>query len=603
MQPDKLTPQLSVNDLKANIDAMRSQNVPVEKIQSYVNNYSLNSTGQYTLKAPTTTPVTPVPTDTTTTPPAPDNGLLSFVSNAGKDLGQALTAGKATQTIATNTQNHANDIQALSDKVAAMKTAGQDPTAVQNMLNTLLKDSPSNYGGNLTSILPAAAKTNEQIVGDFSSLGAGLLTAAGGLSPVVSGAALGLTHALSSNKGVGGALVDTAVGGLAGKIAQVGFDKVAPYLTQAISTYGTPLVEKLAQFLPEDAIPALKDAATTALQTGNNIADKASIGEGTGGSDILQSINDAVDSGISKAQGTVSNVANTAKEAVVGTPEEQVAQKVQSNVDAINPDLSGKAKINAYADIAKNGRGVTPASIFNEQGVEPSQQTVNVATRLSNDIPLEDGSKIPAVNLDSTNHVQNLKDLGTALDTTETAISKNMESADPRFNLDKPGLNDKLDALTTKAPREFIKDPTKASAYQDVLEFAKEKVADTPDTIAGGRDARIAFDAQATKEFPTAFKPDGTIDTKTPAGAAIKAARDTINAQIYNSAPQGGELQKLIGREADIFKAITSVAQKADQGDGKNWFQQAVANNPRVSKTIGTALKLAGVGWLGSKVL
>lgn len=47
---DKLTPTLNEMQLKQNIDAMHSQNVPVDKIQSYVDNYSKDPSGNYVLK-------------------------------------------------------------------------------------------------------------------------------------------------------------------------------------------------------------------------------------------------------------------------------------------------------------------------------------------------------------------------------------------------------------------------------------------------------------------------------------------------------------------------------------------------------------------------
>lgn len=50
---DKLTPQLNQDQLRQNIDALQKGGMGNDKVQSYVNNYSLDKTGNYVLKQPT----------------------------------------------------------------------------------------------------------------------------------------------------------------------------------------------------------------------------------------------------------------------------------------------------------------------------------------------------------------------------------------------------------------------------------------------------------------------------------------------------------------------------------------------------------------------
>ena len=619
MPAQSLTPVLSSAQIKQNIDALRAQNIPTATIQSYVNNYQANPDGSYSLKgmkAPTVAPepvpgaTAPAPADGTTqeasgtgesTAPV-DNGFLSFIKNAGNDIGQALDSGQAAKTVAANTAQHSQDIQTLSERAQQMKAAGQDTTHIDNMIRTMLSDSPSQYGGNLTDIIPVASKSNEQIVGDMGSLATGLITAGSGLSPAMAGAAFGLTHALSQNKGVGGTLVDTAIGALGGKITQLGFNAAAPFVQKAVEAYGQPLLDKLSSYIPDAAMPALQkiaDAATTVLDTANTAQSKVSdaLDTAAGSSALGTDVNDAA-----------ANAADAAKAKIQGTPEEvaakQTAAQHQTNVDALNPDLSGKAKIDAYKQVATQGRGVTEGSVFGDQSLSPAKQTVNLAQRLGNDMPLSDGSVAPAIKLDASDHVGNLKALGDALNQTEGQLQTALK-ADPEieYTLDKPTLQTTLNDLKTNAPTEFIKDPTKSAAYNAVVDYGQKVIDDAPDTIQGGRDARIAFDNQAQKEFPSAFKDDGTIDTKTPAGAAIKATRDAINQHIYDTAPAGSDIKALIGREADIFKAVNNIAPKAAKNDGANSVTQWIKNNPKVSKVVGTALKLTGLGYIGSKVL
>ncbi len=69
---------------------------------------------------------------------------------------------------------------------------------------------------------------------------------------------------------------------------------------------------------------------------------------------------------------TAGNVGNTivdtvgaAKDKIAGS----VADATQANIDAVNPDLSGKKLVSAYKQVVTGGRTATPASMFNEAGL------------------------------------------------------------------------------------------------------------------------------------------------------------------------------------------------------------------------------------------
>ena len=134
----------------------------------------------------------------------------------------------------------------------------------------------------------------------------------------------------------------------------------------------------------------------------------------------------------------------------------------------------------------------------------------------------------------------------------------------------------------------------------DVLDYAKELIEESEDTVRGIRDLRKAFDQQARLEYPNAFKGEG-IDTKTPAGRAIKAARDVINDHLYDTAPEGSLIKELIGREADIYRATDLVAPKALELDGlsatekvlREWYKHPVAITAGV---LGAITAAGGVG-------
>lgn len=82
------------------------------------------------------------------------------------------------------------------------------------------------------------------------------------------------------------------------------------------------------------------------------------------------------------------------------------------------------------------------------------------------------------------------------------------------------------------------------------------------------------------------------IDVKTPAGRAIKFVRDSMNEHLYNVAPNGSDIQKLIGREADIFRATDAVAPKAAATHGMSGIEKAVENS-KVLKTGKDIIKKA----------
>ncbi len=266
---------------------------------------------------------------------------------------------------------------------------------------------------------------------------------------------------------------------------------------------------------------------------------------------------------------------------VPATPKE-----LQSSIDAVNPNLSGKKLTGAYKQTVSGGRDVTPASIFKEQGLTPDQQAINLGTRLQ-DLKL------------GRDPIKNIDKLGAALEEAESKLTTALKG-DPEINYhaNKPDLISSLDKAKGTIPREFSTIKDSKATFNNVMDFAKQTVAKADDSISGLRDARTAFDTQAHLEYPNAFK-EGGIDVKTPAGRAIKQARDLINEHLYNTAPNGSEIQGLIGREADIFRATDTIAPKAALGHGKNSFQLMIEKHPTLSRYI----KYAVGGYITDKAL
>lgn len=305
---------------------------------------------------------------------------------------------------------------------------------------------------------------------------------------------------------------------------------------------------------------------------------------------VPQIVRDATDAVGNK----ISDVATTAKQAVKDElpsftrPARTItpADSLKANIDAVNPDLTGNKLVGAYKQVVTGDRGLTPASIFDEQSLTPNQRSITLGTRLHNNIALQDGTEIPGIKL-TGDHVSNLNTLAQNLDSTESKLTAALKG-DPEinFNADKPTLMTMLEDAKTNAPREFSSIKESKSVYDNVIDFAKEQVQKAEDSIIGLRDARTAFDARAKVEYPSAFK-DGAIDTKTPAGQAIKQARDLMSKHLYDTAPNGSDIKALIAREADIFRASDSVASKAAKGDAKTSLAKWIKDNPRLAKALG----------------
>lgn len=269
------------------------------------------------------------------------------------------------------------------------------------------------------------------------------------------------------------------------------------------------------------------------------------------------------------------------------------SKALKETIDAVNPDLSGKKLESAYQQVVKGDRTVKPSGIFTEQTLSPSDRAIAIGKRLASGDTLADGTVIEPVILKSGNstvHAKNLPILKKALTNTEEKLNVALDgNPEINYNADRPQLIENLNKGLEDAPRGFRIGPDKP-VVEDVFSFAKKVASESEDSIKGLREARTAFDTQAKTQYPNAFK-EGVIDTKTAAGSAIKKARDIFNEHLYNTAPNGSDIQKLIGHEADIYQATEPIAAKAAKGEGMTKTQKAlefVKDHPAAT-VIGTA--------------
>lgn len=258
---------------------------------------------------------------------------------------------------------------------------------------------------------------------------------------------------------------------------------------------------------------------------------------------------------------------------------------VEDTIKALDPDLTGKKAVDAYKQVALGNRESVKGGIITGQGLEPSAEAAKIGDRLHS-AGIELGSR----------PLDNLNKISSAFDDTEKRIGEVLKGdSEVVYDADKATLSKSLEDIRTKAPRETatIKDSKKA--FNDVVDFAQQLLTKGDDTVAGLRDTRINFDAQARREYPNAFK-NGVIDTKSPAGQAIKQVRDTINEHLYNTAPEGSELRTLIQREADLYRASEFIAPKAAAMHGKTVVGQFMVNHPLIGKVLKIGAQGAGLG-------
>lgn len=245
-----------------------------------------------------------------------------------------------------------------------------------------------------------------------------------------------------------------------------------------------------------------------------------------------------------------------------------LSAKTNKNIDtaleAVKPDMKGKTLVNHY--LQDFGASTQEAGLFKPQSAAPSEQVTKVATNLQDVLT----SKKP---------LENLKNLGVAMEDTEAKLGSLLEA--DKTPVVKQHVVELVQDLKKNIPREFQAIKDQKNVFNHVIDYADELLNGMTKESTGSlkqlREARSMFDAQAKREFPSAFK-NGVIDVSTPGGRAIKLVRDTINDHLYEITPQGSELQRLIGREADIFKAAQNIAPKVAKNEGKSILEKLYSN-------------------------
>lgn len=256
---NNLTPQLSDQDLRDNIDALVKQSAPHEVVQSYIDNYKADGKGGYSLKTATPTPVA--------TPP--EQGMLGKIGgaiiNAPERLGGTILQGIHDVTgIGTNVYNNNQATGLFGNKVDMLGT--KDGQVLDN--TGTAKDIAGNVLQNAALAVPAGEVAQGASV--LTKIGQGVVI--GAKSGALQGAGQGLQDQKNTTGVIESGLVGGVVGGATGGIVS-GVGNVEGKAYNAT----TNLVNKDVQTLRADKITEGLTEQNSKLKTAQKAFDNNTI--------------------------------------------------------------------------------------------------------------------------------------------------------------------------------------------------------------------------------------------------------------------------------------------------------------------------------------
>lgn len=155
-----------------------------------------------------------------------------------------------------------------------------------------------------TEVTPADKITPENTAGRAVST-----VALGVNSPAVAGALLTGGEAMQQDKGAVEVALNTVVGAIGGKILEHGFNAVAPFIEKAVAKYGTPIIEKLQQYIPESAKGFMDNLASKLPDIANKELPKPVSSAIAKGEEILnKTIDKPLEAGFQKSKEVVTAI-------------------------------------------------------------------------------------------------------------------------------------------------------------------------------------------------------------------------------------------------------------------------------------------------------
>ena len=342
-------------------------------------------------------------------------------------------------------------------------------------------------------------------VGGEALSSAALLTG----SPAAAGTLMGAGNALENDKTAGGVALEALGGALGGKILDLGFKAVSPYVEKAIQKYGTPLYEKIAHYIPETAKENFKTMAAKVLPEGAPAGDKSLIQKGA------DKVTDVVENTLDKA-----------------------GKKIRST---ISPTGEGAS----YEDALKEAqRKLNPAEKYTP--TERSEMLGNQTERAGVGMFKRDVPKItPTEEADvlaqmhSEGRLPKGNTPGQDVQTIQQEANRHALANDEYLNQDKfqkilvngRDTEKVLDKVLEKAKKDIVFSPGSAEerGYNDVIAVAREEMEKTKGNIPGLRESVKKFNTRMNEILGKDIYTESGVPT-TVGKARIQAAKDVRHA-------------------------------------------------------------------------
>lgn len=210
-----------------------------------------------------------------------------------------------------------------------------------------------------TTIKPVKDVTPENVAGNA------LKTVALGVSsPAVAGAGLVGGEALAQDKSAEEVAINTVVGALGGKVLELGFNAVAPYIEKAVLKYGQPALDKLSAYIPESAKGFAENLASKITPAGN-ISEK----------NILPDV--------------ASNAINKTDEALANV-DKKISEKVGQGVTYVKSKVVPQTAKESVARVLKNTGKTTLGEASSGKKIDNAVEAFDIIRQNSPNITVKD---------------------------------------------------------------------------------------------------------------------------------------------------------------------------------------------------------------------
>lgn len=268
------------------------------------------------------------------------------------------------------------------------------------------------------------------------------------------------------------------------------------------------------------------------------------------------------------------DVAKAAKNAVVGTAEEQAAKQANKIIDVVSPKMTAKETTEALAS-----RGGTKSGILGTVKVNTDPAVKRIADTVSKYVPDFSPKKTLVENINATKEA--VSNLATDLK------NKVIESGQDRIYSFKE-LGSKLKAIE-KSPQ-LVGDIEKT--YDKVVGKAMDIARSNGGKVSDLFQARKEFDEYISKVFPDLY----SSERLTPMRSAIKDIRNAMTDFTAEHLPEDVGLRDSLTSQHHLMTAVENMSGKAASGAAKevgtNVFDRATSalkNHPVIGGFGGVA--------------